>query len=340
MEWYPYGEQSVKMEGEGNQSMETPENPMGEENDDWPDDGQCENDQWEQCQEYDQSEEQEEPGYQAMPEGDQEEEWYQEQGEGQDPDQEQEWQTMEPDAETEIQQSGDPMDAHWEEKYGEDQTQEQPLPAPNLVPTPMRNRGKQPKFTPVQIGKGPGKSIQKPVDRPTPLSHPRCVSNPLLRMAGRPLPIIPPIMDPNHPVHRERGWMMVGNQWYQGGGSVGGWMPPQPPPYHFIRMKGQHPSAHNQPIYPMEYERIPDSRTPQYRITPPGMMGPNACNWDTVDPDSDYGQQDDAEQRRVEKRGEKRYPQSRTMVKGKPQKREVMLTIKGHQVPAHYWVQE
>ena len=66
----------------------------------------------------------------------------------------------------------------------------------------------------------------------------------------------------------------------------------------------------------------------QYRITPPGMMGPYAMNWDLNEIDSGHEPSEDTVPRRSEKR---------KMAKGKPQKRKVMLTIKGHQAPAYYW---
>ena len=120
---------------------------------------------------------------------------------------------------------------------------------------------------------------------------------------------------------------MVGNQWQKGGHPTSGWMPPQPPQYPPIRMDGYHPHAHNQLARQREYAHNMGCMEPQYRITPPGMMGPNAMNWDLNDIDSGSASSEDTMPRQSKKR---------KVAKGKPQKRKVILTIKGQQVPAYY----
>ena len=197
----------------------------------------------------------------------------------------------EPEEEDEELRDVDPMEGEWMEGETGDKTQTQPLPAPILVPTPMRNRGGQPVFIPLHTSKGPSPVEPKVMGHPTPLSHPRNLSNPLAQNAGRPLPILPPIMDPNHPVNQGRGWIAMPTSRQKGGKVASGWMPPQPPqpqPQSIRMGYQQQPCSHNQMMNQMYHAATQGFADQQYRIALPGVMGPYACNWDAADPDSGY----------------------------------------------------
>ena len=116
-------------------------------------------------------------------------------------------------------------------------------------------------------------------------------------------------------------------------------MPPQPPHPPAIFMGNQLPRAHNQPVQSVEYAHNAGYLAPQYRICPPGMMGPSEMNWDITDTDTGNEPSEDTAPRRMKQRGHGRERKVRHhgTAKGKPQKRKVVLTIKGHQVPAYYW---
>ena len=340
MEWYPQNEYHAKWNN-GEEGMEENGNTPEEMEEEWPEEATCKEEQWEDFQDDDQGDENEnengnEEAWDQEPDGEnreyEEAQWYQdqEQGQYQDPDLEQEWPTPDQEGAIEEWPEENPEDEQWMEDQEEDQDQDAPLPAPELVPTPMRARGKQPVYIPLHTGKGSKTNNQMTMSYPTPLSHPRPINNPLLRTEGRPRPILPPIMDPNHPVHKGKGWIMVGNQWQKGGKPIHGWIPPQPPQYPPPCMVDyhQHPRAHNQPYHPMEHGHNVGYMEQQYRITPPGMMGPNAMNWDRNEIDTEQ----ESSERTAPRRSRKR-----KVAHGQPQKRKVILTIKGIQVPAYYW---
>ena len=98
-------------------------------------------------------------------------------------------------------------------------------------------------------------------------------------------------------------------------------------------------TLHNQPAQSMTYAHNMGYQAPQYRITPPGVMGSSALNWDITDTDTGGESSDDTAPRRTKKRGHgmERKKRRQGTPKSKLQKRSVMLTIKGHQVEAHYW---
>ena len=110
---------------------------------------------------------------------------------------------------------------------------------------------------------------------------------------------------------------------------MSGWMPPQPP------------YAYNQPISVMKHGKPMGSMDKQYRITPPGMMGPSALNWDASTDETGQEPSEDTEpRRRPMKRKTCCQPHRRHVSKessAKPRKHKVILTIHGHQVPACYW---
>ena len=119
---------------------------------------------------------------------------------------------------------------------------------------------------------------------------------------------------------------------------MSGWMPPQPP--QFSGKGNQQLYAYNYPIPMMEQGKPMERREKQYRITPPGMMGPYALNWDASTDETGHEPSDDTESHRPKKRKTCCQHHRSDISKGsstKPRKHKVILTIHGHQVPAHYW---
>ena len=118
-------------------------------------------------------------------------------------------------------------------------------------------------------------------------------------------------------------------------------MPPQPPHPNAPFVGNRYPDAcaHNQQVQSMTYAHNMGYQAPQYRITPPGVMGPSALNWDITDTDTGGEPSEDTAPRRTKKRGHgmERKKRRQGTPKSQLQKRSVMLTIKGHQVEAHYW---